>query len=190
MGRSTLPGKREEARRAGMTATIFMGGSSGRGRNRTSSASSSGTRNIQVHDDRFLSTANNDGFDRLILPGVQLLMGRKGRHIHKISRAGLVDKLQLLSPAETGASTHDVDYGFQLSVVMRAGFRVGMDDYSACPKFLRAHSSIGNGLGAGHARSLRSIAVELAAAHNTQAEGYCWGFGIRHERRRESLMLV
>src|ERR1700723_1627272 len=104
-------------------------------------------------------------------------MGRKGRHIDKVSRPSLVYKLQVLSPAEAGASTHDIDDGFQFSMMVRTGFRVWMHDDRPRPKLLRAYPGVGNGLGAGHAGGLRRIAVEFPTAHNAQAEG-CWR--VRH----------
>ena len=96
-------------------------------------------------------------------------MRREGGHKHKVSWTGLVYKLQVLSPPKASAPTHDVDDGLQFSMVMRTGFRVGMNDDRARPKLLCADAGIGNSLGPGHARSLRSIAVEFTAAHNAQS---------------------
>jgi hypothetical protein len=135
-----------------------------------------GARDIEIDDHRFLSTTDDDRFHRLIFAGIQFLVWREGRYIHKVSRSGLVYKLEVLSPAEASAPADDVDNGLQLSMMMWAGFRIGMDNNRARPKLLCADAGVGNSLSTSHTRSLRSIAVEFAAADNAQPQVRCSGF--------------
>src|SRR5271168_2090979 len=104
MGRSTLPGRRVEASRAGMMATTRSLTCARVKRVGSQSVSLIfGAGDIQVDDDRFLAAADDDCFHRLVLARVQLLMGGERRDVHKISRSGLIDKFEMLSPTEAGA---------------------------------------------------------------------------------------
>lgn len=77
-----------------------------------------GTGNIQIHDDRLLAAAHDDCLDRLVFARVQFLMRNVGRNVDEISRAGFIDKLQIISPAKAGAAAYHVDDGFEFSVMM------------------------------------------------------------------------
>lgn len=48
---------------------------------------------IQVHYDRFLITTDHHAHKRFVGPGIDLLMGNERRHIDKIARACVGEKL-------------------------------------------------------------------------------------------------
>src|SRR5208282_3763897 len=51
----------------------------------------------------------------------------------------------------------------------RSGLGIGVHYHCSRPEFLRAHSGVRDGLGTRHTRRLRRVAVQLAAANDTQA---------------------
>ena len=124
---------------------------------------------VEVDDDGFLAAADDYGLDGLIFCGVKFLVRHVGWNINEITGAGLVDKFQVISPAEACASANNVDYRFKFSVVMRSGLSGGMDKNGAGPEFLATDTSMGDGFGPSHARSLRRIGVELSTANDAQA---------------------
>src|ERR1700676_2774090 len=91
------------------------------------------------------------------------------RNVDEISRAGFIDKIEIFPPAEAGTAARNVDDGFQLSVMMRAGLSIGMDHHRSSPEFLGADSGMRDGLGAIHARRLRCVGIEFAAADDAEA---------------------
>ncbi len=125
--------------------------------------------NIEVDHDRFLATADDDGFDGHVAISVEFLVRDVGRHVDKIARSSLIDKFEVIAPTEPGSAFDNIEDGFEFAVVMRSGFRVGMHDDGASPKFLRTHARMGNGFGACHTARLRSIGVEFAGANDANA---------------------
>jgi len=125
------------------------------------------TGNIQINHHRFLPAAHNHSLHRLILAGIQFLMGNIRRNINKISRPRFVDKLQLIPPSEPRPSPHHINHRLQFAMMMRPGLGVRLHHYSPRPKFLCPNTSPGDGLGASHTWSLRSIRIQFAAANNS-----------------------
>src|SRR6202021_1074697 len=80
----------------------------------------------------------------------------------------LVDKLQLISPAEPRPASHNIKHGFQLPMMMRPGLGVGMYHDRSRPELLRADTSMRDSLGASHPWSLWSISIQFAAPNNAQ----------------------
>src|SRR5271156_1819361 len=99
-------------------------------------------------------------------------MRNVGRNVDEVSRAGFIDELQIISPAKAGAAPHHVDDGFEFSVMMGAGLGIGMDYDRSRPQLLRADAGARDGFSAGHARGLRRVAVEFAAANDAQAVSF------------------
>src|ERR1700730_1496487 len=128
-----------------------------------------GAGDVQVDDDRFLAAAHDDGFDRLVFPGVELLMGHVRRDVDEVTGTGFVYELEAVSPAKAGAAANDVDHGFKFAVMVRAGLGVGVHNDGPGPEFLRAGSGVGDGFGARHAAGLRRVGIQLAAADDAQA---------------------
>ena len=128
-----------------------------------------GAGDIEVDDDRLLAAADDDGFDGFVGAGVEFLMRDVGRNVDEIAGAGFVDELKVVAPAEAGAAADDVDDGFEFTVMVGAGFGVGMDNDGASPEFLRAGFRMGDGFGAGHAGRLEGVGIELAAADDAEA---------------------
>jgi hypothetical protein len=83
--------------------------------------------------------------------------------------SGLIDKFEIIAPAEAGAATYDVNDGFEFAVMVRAGFGLRMDNHCASPKFLRADLGVGDRFGASHAGSLRSVGVKLPGTHDADS---------------------
>jgi len=127
------------------------------------------TRNIQIDYDWFLAAADDYRLYRLVFSSVQLLMRDVGRNVDEVSRAGFIDELEIVSPAKACAATDYVDYGFEFAVMMRTGSCVGMHYDCSSPEFLRADFGMRDGFGTGHARRLRSIAIQFATADDAQA---------------------
>jgi hypothetical protein len=113
---------------------------------------------------------------------VEFLVRDVGRNVDEIAGAGFVDEFETVAPTETGAAAYDINDGFEFAVVVRAGFRVGVDNDRAGPKFLGANFRMRDGFGAGHTRCLRGVGVELTGANDADAVmlpvGSCW---CRHE---------
>src|SRR5580704_12397510 len=146
-------------------------------------------RNIQVDDDRLLTAAYDHGLYRLIFAGVQFLMRHVGRDVDEVSRTRFIDELQVISPTKTGSAADYVDHRFQFAVMMRTGLGVGMHDDGSRPELLRADAGARDGFGAGHARRLRRVAVEFAAANDAQAVSFPVGHFVSSKSiERESLM--
>src|SRR5580700_1343361 len=102
-----------------------------------------------------------------------------GRDVDEVSGAGFIDELQIVSPAKAGAAANYVDHGLEFSVMMRAGLGVGVNYDRSGPELLRADFGVRDGFGAGHARSLRRVGVEFAAADDAQAVSFPVGSLVR-----------
>jgi len=120
------------------------------------------TRHVQIHDDRILSASDNDGFAGFIRPSVDLLMRDVGRDINKIPRPGFAGELEMVAPAHACPAAHNIEDGFKLAMMVRTGFRIGLDDNRAGPEFGGSGPSICDGGGAGHARSLGRVRIQVA----------------------------
>ena len=105
-------------------------------------------------------------------------MREVGRDVDEVSGAGFVDELEAIAPTEAGAASDDVDDGFEVSVMVGAGFGVGVDDDRAGPEFLGSGGGVGDGFGAGHAGSLGSVLVEFSGANYAQGLVGLVGLGV------------
>jgi eukaryotic-like serine/threonine-protein kinase len=126
-------------------------------------------RNIQIDDNRLLAAAHDYGLDRLVFARIQFLMRNVGRYVNKVSRSCLVNELQMVSPTKARSPAHDVDHGFQFSVVMRPGLGIRMHHHRSRPQLLRTHPRVRDRFSARHAGRLRSIRIKLSAANNPEA---------------------
>jgi hypothetical protein len=77
-----------------------------------------GAFDIEIDDDGFLSAADDDGFDGLVAARVEFLLLDVGRDVDEVAGAGFVHKFEVLTPAEAGAATDDVEDGFEFAVMM------------------------------------------------------------------------
>src|SRR5215831_8829647 len=121
---------------------------------------------IQIHDHRFLTASHEDTTKDLVLAGIDLLMGYERRDIDEVSRPGFRNEFEPLPPAHTRPAAYHINHTFQLSVVVRASFRVGFDDDCARPQFTGAGSRMRNRSRSRHAWCLRSIQIKLAARNH------------------------
>ena len=134
-----------------------------------SGAGGLGAFHVQIDDDRILTAAHHDSLAGLVLPRVDLLMRNVRRDVNEIAGAGLVGKFEMIAPAHAGPPFDDVEDGFELAVVVRPGFRVGLHHYRSCPEFAGSGSRMRDGGGTAHAGSLWRIRIELSGAHDLNA---------------------
>src|SRR6185503_17358080 len=91
-------------------------------------------RDVEIHDDRFLTAAHEHARERLIVVRVDLLVRNVWRHVDEVAGAGFRDELELIAPAHPRLSADDVDHAFHRAVMVRAGFRLRMDHHGAGPQ--------------------------------------------------------
>src|SRR5580700_4767131 len=96
-------------------------------------------------------------------------MRHKRWYVDKVSRAGFVDKLQTISPAEPGATTHDIDNCFDLTMMVRTGLGVRVHHHCSGPQFVGAHAGMRYSFSATHAGCLWRVGIEFSTADNPQA---------------------
>ena len=89
--------------------------------------------NVQIHNHRILSAPDDNGFARPVGQGVHFLVRHVRRNVNEIPRSRLVAELQMIAPSHPGPASHDVDNRFEFAVMMRAGFRMGLNNHGACP---------------------------------------------------------
>ena len=121
----------------------------------------------QIHHNRVLTAAHNDGFARFVSAGIDLLMWHPGWYENKITRAGFIGEFEAIAPAHAGAASHDVEDGLKFTVVMRSGFRIRLDDDGSCPELRGSGASIGDCGSPRHAGCLWSIDIEVTGADNS-----------------------
>jgi hypothetical protein len=138
-------------------------------RSETDRSAENRERDIQIDYDGFLAAADDHGFYRFVLAGVEFLMRNVGRDVDEVSRTGFVDKFEVISPAKARAAADHVDYGFEFTVVMRASLCVGVNDDCSRPQFLRADFGVRDSFSTVHAGSLRRVGVEFTTANDAQA---------------------
>src|SRR6266851_1498606 len=126
---------------------------------------------VEIDDDRFLVAAHEDAFERLRGAGVDLLMRHVRRHVDEIARSRLGDEFKPIAPAHAGPPLDDIDDALERAVMMRPGFRVGVDGDRAGPQLLRAGAGEVDRRGARHARCLRRVGVEILHADDAHAVG-------------------
>ena len=93
-------------------------------------------------------------------------MGHERRNENEIAAPCLRNKLQVFAPAHTCPAVDDVYNAFQIAMMVRAGFGVGIDNDSACPKFACTCTGMGNRRRSRHAGRLRRIEIELRARND------------------------
>lgn len=79
-------------------------------------------------------------------------MRHVGRDKNEIAGIRFGSKLQSVTPAHSRLAAHDIDYAFEVAVVMSAGFRIGLDCDRACPQFFGPGAGEVDGRLAIHAR--------------------------------------
>ena len=89
---------------------------------------------LKVDDDRILAAAHNHRLARLVRSCIHFLMRHIWRNVDEISRARFAAELKAIAPAHASAALHDVQYGFQLAVVMRSRLCIGLNCDGAGPK--------------------------------------------------------
>jgi hypothetical protein len=80
---------------------------------------------VEIHDDRFLAIPHDYGFARFIWISIDLLVRHIRGNINKISGCGFVSEFQSITPSHPHSSFHNVQDGFQFSMVVRPVFASG-----------------------------------------------------------------
>ena len=133
-------------------------------------------RNVQVDYNRLLAAAHHHRFNRDIRIGVDFLMRNIRRNEDEVTRSGLIDEFQLLAPAESGTAFHYIQHRFEIPVVVRSGFRVGLDDDSSGPQLTGAGTCMIDRRSSRHSFGLWRVTVQLIGMHNTDAVELPIGF--------------
>lgn len=100
------------------------------------------TLDIEINDDRILAAADNYSFAGLVRPRVDLLMRYVRRNIDEISSTRFVAELEMIAPAHASASSYNIEYGFEFAVMVRTGFRAGLDNDGTGPKLSGARPRV------------------------------------------------
>src|SRR5215469_17867102 len=85
-----------------------------------------GALDVEINDDRILSTPDYHCFAGNIHASVDFLVGDVRRNVNEVSRIGFVRELQVFSPAHSRPTSNDVDHGLQFGMMMGAGLGVGL----------------------------------------------------------------
>ena len=120
---------------------------------------------VEVDDDRFLSAAYENAFERLVGAGVDLLMRNERWNVNEITGPGFGGEFQMVAPTHACFAFHDVDYAFKVAVMMRSSFGIWMDVDSARPELRRAGRCVGNRSSAIHPWCLRCVAVQVTGVN-------------------------
>src|SRR5580698_6950106 len=85
-----------------------------------------GAGNVQVDHHRLLAAADDYGLHWFIALGVDLLVGDEWRDIDKVTRPGFFDELEPIAPAHASSPADNVQHSLDISVMMGAGFGIGL----------------------------------------------------------------
>ena len=124
---------------------------------------------FKIDHNRILPAADHHSFARFIGFRVNFLMRNEGWNVDEIARSRFAGEFEGVAPAHTSAPLNNVENGFELAMVMRAGFSVGLNHHRARPEFGRAGARVGDSGGASHASRLRRVGIELVRMHNLYA---------------------
>lgn len=91
-------------------------------------------KDIEVHDNRFLSTSYKNAFERRVGVCVDFLVRHIGRDVDEISRPGFGGEFETIAPSHACFAFHNVDNAFEFPVMMRGGFRVWMNSDGSGPE--------------------------------------------------------
>jgi hypothetical protein len=91
-------------------------------------------RDIEVHDNRFLSTSYKNALKRRVRACVDFLVRHIGRDVDEISRPCFGGEFKTIAPTHAGSAFDNVDHAFEFPVMMRSGLRVWMDADSSGPE--------------------------------------------------------
>ncbi len=84
-------------------------------------------RNVEVHDDGFLTAPHKHALERLIAISINFLMRYERGHEDEVAGPGFGNELQPFAPAHARAAAHDVDHAFQFTVMVGARLCAGVD---------------------------------------------------------------
>ncbi len=141
-----------------------------------------GARNIQVDDDRLLAAAHHHRFHRDVRVGIDFLVRNVGRNEDEVAGSGLIDEFQLLAPAESSAAFDDIQYRFEIPVVVGSGLRVGLNDDRSGPQLAGARARMVDRGGACHPFGLGRVAIQFVGVDDADAVALPIGFGLSAHR--------
>jgi hypothetical protein len=124
---------------------------------------------IEIDHDGILTTSYDDSFTGFVGEGVDLLVRHVWRNIDEIAGAGFTAEFQVVAPSHAGPAANDIEDGFQVAVVVRAGLGVGLDYNCAGPQSAGSRSGVSDGGGPGHTGSLGSVWVQVAGWNDFDA---------------------
>ena len=122
----------------------------------------------QINRNSLIIAPHKHTLQRLVLIRIDLLMRHIRWHEDKIPRTRLSRELEFLAPTHAGFAFDDVDDGFQVAVVVGAGFGVGVDVHCAGPDLLGSRASEVDGCCEVHEGCLGGVGVERVGGDNAE----------------------
>jgi len=119
---------------------------------------------LEVEYEALLAATRQHALQLQVGARIDLLMRNVGRHVDEITGSGLGLEFQTLAPAQSRDSVENVNHGLQVAVVMRAGFRLGVDCERAGPELRRSRVPRRHRREAMQSRRLGDIGIELSGA--------------------------
>src|SRR5208283_1731566 len=124
---------------------------------------------IEIENHWLLAAAHDHARQRQVVARIDLLMRNEWRHVNEIARTRLRYEFEPLAPSHPSSPAHDVYYGLERAMMVRAGLGFGVDYDSSCPELFRAGARVGDRGGPVHAGRLWRVWVELGRPHDANA---------------------
>ena len=138
-------------------------------RGRGGGAARFGTCEVEIYHYGVLTASDHHSFTGFVGESVYLLVRHEWRNIDEVTWPGFTAEFEVVSPAHASPAANDIEDRFELAVVMRSRFRVGLDYHRAGPQFTCSRSGVCNGGRPGHTRSLGRVRVQLAGGNDFDA---------------------
>src|SRR5262249_9757990 len=121
------------------------------------------------HDEPLLPTARQHAMQLRVVAGVDFLMRHVRRHVNEVALTGFGNEFEAIAPAQPRDSPDHVDDTFQITMMVSAGFGLGIDGDSTGPK-LGCSSALGRyGSTPVHPQSLGRPVIQFVAANYPHA---------------------
>jgi hypothetical protein len=121
---------------------------------------------VQIDNDRILSVSHNYSLASLVWVGIDLLVRYVRWNVDKIARSGFFAELQLIAPSHSNSAFYHVKDGLQLSMMMRSGPGIWLNQHGAGPQLACSSARMRNCGGAGHARCLWRIQIKFIRVYD------------------------
>ena len=151
------------------TLALWVPGGGMERRGATACAGWLGTLDVEIHHDRVLTASYDDGLTGFVGESVDLLVRHIRRNIDEVAGSCFTAEFQVVSPSHASSAANNVEDGFELAVLVRAGLSVRLNYHRAGPQFAGSRSGVGDGGGASHAGSLGRVGVQISGWNDLNA---------------------